>query len=244
MWQWGLAMELGASLALYARGREAWNAWARAMIARRRALVASGAWAWALDSRSDPYPTNQSTADWQNDASAGFSYHEFAEPPNFDGFVFPGFASFVAVKLPRGGSFRSALFCSAAAFNYGNFRAAAAFDDAEFWSEGSFSETKFAGEASFKRCRFVAGDFTPTLRGQLDLSGAAFSTTANFARTRCRRAILAETHFGGPVSFEGASISEMFFLYGTTFRGPVRLHAARLGTVDWSRATFAVPPSR
>lgn len=118
------------------------------------------------------------------------------------------------------------------------------FDDAEFWSEGSFSETEFAGEASLQRCRFVTGDFAPTLQGQLDLSNATFLMAANFAETRCRRAILTETQFAGPVSFEGALISEMFFLDDTTFRGPVRLHRARLGVVDWSKATFAVPPSR
>ena len=74
-------MDPTASLALFARGKNEWNAWAAETVERGRAIVSAGEWAWAFDSRSDPYPTNKVTADYWNDAAAQFSYHQFVDPP-------------------------------------------------------------------------------------------------------------------------------------------------------------------
>jgi hypothetical protein len=188
-------MDLDASLALYAQGREAWNAWAAPMIERRRALVAAGEWAWARDSRADPYPTNEATGSWWNDAAAQFSYHEFTDPPDFGGFVFPGAGLFVTAKFQRGACFREARFRDGACFNFARFGATAEFDAAEFCSSGEFSQTEFLGEVRFDGCRFVRGEFEPTAQGRLDCPDAKFAMPASFTDVRCGAAIFSNAEF-------------------------------------------------
>ncbi|WP_158813878.1 pentapeptide repeat-containing protein [Methylocapsa sp. S129] len=238
-------MDVDASLALHARGKEAWNAWAGSMIDRRRALVAAGQWAWARDSRADEYPTNEATGHWMRAAAAQFSYHEFCDAPDFSGFVFPGAGLFIAAKFPQGARFRAARFRDGACFNFARFGAAVAFDDSEFCSAGSFSRTDFLGAVRFDNCRFVRAEFEPSSDGRIDCSEAKFARPASFAGMRCRAAVFSDAEFAQAVSFEAASFSEMFFLYKTIFRGPVLSRGAQFPyEVDWSQATLAGPHSR
>jgi hypothetical protein len=238
-------MELDASLALYARGKEEWNRWAAQMRERRRALVAAGEWAWSVDSRADPYPTNEATGAWWREAAAQFSYHEFADAADFSGFEFPGVALFVSATLARGGRFRAARFYDGACFNFARFDATAEFSEAQFCSHGSFFETQFLDEAWFEQCRFVAGEFEPTEGGRLDCSNAKFAMPANFAGIGCRAAVFSEAEFTQTVNFDGASFDEMVFLYNTVFRGQVLVRGTRFPyEVDWSDATIAAPPIR
>lgn len=125
-------MDLAETQALFARGRNEWNAWAAATIERGRAIVAAREWAWAFDSRFDPGPTNRATADYWRDAAAIFRYHTFAEPADFSGFVFPSYAGFVAARFPRGACFQGARFGDGAGFDGAWFGATATFDEAEF----------------------------------------------------------------------------------------------------------------
>jgi hypothetical protein len=232
-------MDLAESLALYAEGKEAWNAWAAPMIARRRALVAAGQWAWARDSRSDEYATNAATQNWQQDAAAQFNYHSFDHAPDFGGFVVPGACVFVATKFPAGACFRAAHFLGGACFNYARFGAAAIFEDAEFSSRALFAPSFFDGQARFDNCRFVRGEFEPTDDGRIDCSEAEFAEAASFAAISCDSAVFSDTQFASGVSFEGASFSGMFFISGAVFRGPVLTRGAQFPmAVDWSDATL------
>jgi uncharacterized protein YjbI with pentapeptide repeats len=236
-------MDLEASLALFARGRGQWNAWAEAMIERGRAVVAAGEWRWAFDSRSDPYPTNQPTGNYMRDAAAIFSYHEFADPPDFSGFVFPGYAAFIASKFPCGASFRGTRFGDGAGFNYARFGATAAFDGAAFCSSGSFCCTEFFGEASFRDTRFVRGEFEPSSDGRADFSDAKFAMPVSFADMRCSHAVFSDTAFEQAVDLAGASFAEMFFIYGAKFQGPLLVRGTQFPhPIDWSEATLAAPP--
>lgn len=61
------------TLALFAKGREAWNAWAAEMQAQREALEAAETWSLG-DDRSD---WNDATAEWQDAAAADFREHTF-----------------------------------------------------------------------------------------------------------------------------------------------------------------------
>jgi uncharacterized protein YjbI with pentapeptide repeats len=238
-------MDLGASLTLYASGRKAWNDWAARMTNRRRAMVAAGSWAWALDSRSDPYPTNKETGSWWHEAAAQFSYHDFADPPDFAGFDFPGPALFVAAKFPKGGRFEAARFRDGACFNYASFGAAVEFTDAEFCSYASFCNTDFLGEVRFDHCRFVPAEFEPDERGRLDCTDAKCAMPVSFAGVNCRSAVFSDAEFAQAVSFEGASFGELFFLYQTVFRGRISVRGTRFPhEVDWSQATLATPPIR
>jgi hypothetical protein len=236
-------MDLDASLALYAHGKEEWNAWAAPMIDRRRELVAAGEWAWARDSRADPYPTNEATRSWWHAAAAQFSYHEFADPPDFSGFVFPGAGLFIAAKFPQGARFRAARFRDGACFNFARFSATAEFTASEFCSTGEFSQTEFLGEVRFDGCCFVSGEFEPSSGGRLDCSDAKFAMPASFAEVHCGDAVFSNTEFAHGVTFEKASFSDMFFLYDTIFRGSVLVRGARFPhEVDWSSATLAAGP--
>jgi hypothetical protein len=239
------AMDLRSSLALYARGREAWNAWAETMIEQRRALVATGEWAWALDSRADAYPTNEATRRWWNDAVAQFSYHEFVEPVDFRGFLFPGAGAFVSAKLPQDACFCEVRFCDGACFNFAEFGGAADFTDAEFVSHGHFMNAKFRSELRFDRCRFVAGKFEPTLDGSIDFANATFAMPVSFREVWCGHTNFADAEFAQTVSFAGAAFWSVFFIARAKFGGEVLLQDAWfLADVDWSDATLAIPPTR
>jgi hypothetical protein len=237
-------MNLEESVALYANGREAWNCWAAATVERRHALVTAGQWAWAYDSRADVYPTNDVTQKWWAEAAAQFSYHEFVEPVDFSGFVFPSSGLFIMAKFPLGARFSRAQFLEGACFNYAQFGAAAEFDSAEFRSEAGFSHAEFLAEARFDGCRFSPADGQPAGDGSLDLSSAKFAKACSFVDIRCTgRVVVSETEFSGSANFDGASVESMFFLWATQFRGEASFSGASFpADTDWSDATFAVPP--
>jgi hypothetical protein len=238
-------MDLAASLALFAKGRDEWNAWAAAAIERGRAIVAAGEWGWAFDSRSDPYPTNQTTANYWHDAAAVFSYHTFAEPPDFSGFVFPGYAGFITSKFPRGATFRQTRFGDGVGFNFARFDGAVTFDDAEFRSRGAFYRAEFFGEVSLRDTRFVRGEFEPSMQGQADFSEAKFRMPVSFAGMRCNgNGLFGNTDFAQAVDFAGACFGNMFFIFSAAFHSSILVRGARFPhPVDWSKAKLAVPPT-
>jgi uncharacterized protein YjbI with pentapeptide repeats len=237
-------MNLDESLALHARGREEWNRWAVATRERRDALVAAEQWAWAYDSRADVYPTNEATQKWWSEAAAQFSYHEFVEPVDFSGFVFPSSGLFIMAKFPLGARFSGAQFLDGACFNYAQFGAAAEFDSAEFRSEAGFSHAEFLAEARFDGCRFSPAEGQPAGDGSRDLSSAKFARACSFVDVRCTgRVVVSETEFSGSANFDGASVERMFFLWATQFRGEASFSGACFpADTNWSDATFAVPP--
>jgi uncharacterized protein YjbI with pentapeptide repeats len=237
-------MNLKESLTLYSRGREEWNRWAAATRERRHALVAAGQWAWAYDSRGDVYPTSEATGRWWEEAAAQFSYHEFAAPVDFSGFVFPSHGSFIMAKFPLEARFSTAQFLEGACFNYAQFGAAAEFNNVEFRSEVGFSYAEFLAEARFDGCRFSPAEGDPAGDGSLDLSSAKFAKPCSFVDIRCTgRVVLSETEFSGSANFDGASVDSMFFFWGTQFLGEASFSGARLpAATDWSDANFAVPP--
>jgi len=237
-------MNLEESLALHASGPKEWNRWAAATIDRRDALVAAGQWAWAYDSRADVYPANEATGKWWQEATAQFSYHEFVEPVDFSGFMFPSHGLFVMAKFPQGARFSMAQFLEGASFNYAQFGDAAEFENAEFRSEAGFRSATFLSGARFDGCRFGPAEREPAGDGSLDLSSARFFKPCSFVDIRCTgRVVLTETEFSGSANFDGASVERMFFLWDTRFRGEISFSGARLpADTDWSAATFAVPP--
>ncbi len=75
---------------------------------------------------------------------------------------------------------------------------------------------------------FKEAEFEPTSDGRIDCSDACFAMPASFARIHCRAALLADTRFEQQVSFESATITELFFVHHTRFCGPVSVQNARL----------------
>lgn len=237
-------MDCMASLALFARGRDVWNAWAADMVARGRAIVAAGDWGWSFDSRLDASPTNKVTADYLHDAAALFSYHQFNDAPDFSGFVFPGYAGFIATKFPHGARFCGTRFGDGVGFNFARFGAAVAFDGAEFCSRGDFFRTEFLGEVSFKEARFIRGEFEPSHNARAEFMYTKFAEPVSFENMRCGDAVFSDTQFEKAVDFTGAAIADMFFIGGATFRGPVSVRGTRFArAVDWTDATLSIPPN-
>ena len=70
------------SLALHARGRDAWNVWAKTMSAELRRLVDADLWQWESHQGDDTL-TNPHGQRWIRDSAADFSYHQFSENPDF-----------------------------------------------------------------------------------------------------------------------------------------------------------------
>ena len=111
------------SLALFGRGRAAWNAWVEQRLAERRKLEEAGDWT----GDSDLHEQDITTLAWQDAATADFSGHEFEGMADFSGFVLPGDAQ----------------------FNKATFSGDARFSDAAFSSDALFLKTAFSGEAWF-----------------------------------------------------------------------------------------------
>lgn len=236
-------MDVTASLALYARGRSAWNEWAAKMIERRRAIAAAGDWAWAHDSRTDIYPTNKITADWMRDSAANFNYWGF-DQADFSGFVFPGCAVFVCTKFQGITLFREAQFRDGAGFDFTYFGGDAVFEDVEFCSQGDFTRAVFSGIARFDRCRFIPAEFEPSMGGLASFNNATFRGPASFADMRCDYGVhLSDTHFADAADFDGAVVGKMFFLSSTDFDGRASFRGAQLpSAIGWSKARFAMEP--
>jgi hypothetical protein len=176
-------------------------------------------WAWAYDSRADVYPTNEATQKWWSEAAAQFSYHEFVEPVDFSGFVFPSSGLFIMAKFPLGARFSGAQFLDGACFNYAQFGAAAEFDSAEFRSEAGFSHAEFLAEARFDGCRFSPAEGQPAGDGSLDyrppssperaalsMSGAPAASLSAKPNFRVRQTSTA--HRSNACSFSGLRSSE------------------------------------
>jgi len=238
-------MNKQASLELYASGRSAWNAWAKERSQELLRIVDAGLWQWEI-LQGDANFTNPHAQRWHIDTAADFSYHEFAESPDFSGFVFPGFVGFIAANFPLGARFAGARAIRGACFNYARFGALADFTEAELLSEGSFRGTQFMDEARFERTRFSPAEFEPQMDGHADFSDAKFVGLANFRGAKVAgNAVLADTQFNGPALFDYAVFGRLvYFNEGTKFSGEVSFHNAMLPSdTDFSSGSFARPPA-
>src|SRR5512132_3160141 len=94
------------TLALYARGKDAWNAWAKTMLDQRAEMEAAGT--WAVGARGDP--GNGGTRAWLDTAKADFAGHLFEGRADFDGFLFPGNADFSKARFTNEARFETAMF--------------------------------------------------------------------------------------------------------------------------------------
>lgn len=133
-------MNIQESLALLARGKEAWNAWAQDMLARRQALEDQG----QFRVRNLCEPLNQETSDWQQEAEVNFFRHIFTELVDFSGLIFPGRANFLY-----------ALFLVPVCFHSVRFYGSADFRWSRFQESLTFRRCVFSGTADFSRARIV-----------------------------------------------------------------------------------------
>lgn len=113
------------SLALYERGKEAWNEWAKEMLARRE------------DSEA-----------WKDTAKTDLASHTFQEA-DFSGFIFPGEAQFKGATFPSSVSFDGANFEDTVNFDWAVFEGIASLIEVTFKGNTSFYDTAFRASTWF-----------------------------------------------------------------------------------------------
>jgi hypothetical protein len=166
------------SLALYAKGCDAWNDWAQGMIAQREALKADGAWVESWLSSA----WNEATSDWHEAATADFAGHKFTEDADFKGFLFPSDARFNEAAFSGGVGFDHATFSGRTRFDNATFSGEAWFDMATFSGDARFDNATFSDEAGFERATFSdeAGFYDAIFSGETWFDNATFSGDAWF----------------------------------------------------------------
>ncbi len=165
------------SIALWRQGKEAWNAWANAMLQRQEGLKRSGLW---KTTPAYPFELEQGDSDeaknWFDEARVDFKGVIFDPPDaklqiNFEGFIFPGAVSFAHASFRGNSWFWHAEFRHIALFEQAEFSGIASFAGAVFHNIASFCGALF-NEGTFTRVRFLRrSEFTITrFAGQVDNS--------------------------------------------------------------------------
>ena len=237
-------MDREETLALYGRGREAWNEWAK-----------------SVPARMEPIPTQR----YEDLAEADFSRHTFDTDGFFSGFIFPGRVTFEGAQFTRaarfGGAdfrgdanfedvqcageaeFSDAAFEGAASFRGTTFRCTAAFAAATFGDSATFVGTTFVDDANFDGATFKglatfggAEGFAliPVLRDPQGIGrdanrGATFHKGATFRNARFHRT----------ARFAGTTFRNIAAFAGATFEGDtVFQHAIFEGAANFGQAAF------
>lgn len=191
------------SLALYAKGRDAWNAWANEMLAKKAELEKDGQW------QSDQFEhgVNQETKDWERDSKVDFYGHIFNDKVDFSSFIFPysvnfenatfsshvkftnatfggnaiflnatfsHFTDFIGATFNDSALFYGAIFNEHALFNIAKFGSVSVFDNTTFKVHAMFTKAIFRGNSRFDRAKFTEN---------ADFDGALFENSAVFDDT-------------------------------------------------------------
>ncbi len=168
------------SLALHARGKDAWNAWAQDMLDKKAELEAAG--------------------QWNEAARADFSHHEFEDQVDFSGFLFPGDAGFGGATFSGDAWFVGATFEGVAWFDGAKFKGYAGFDGAKFKGYAGFVGATFEGVAWFDGAKF---------EGRTVFDHATFDKAADFGAIEAKTAFsLANATFRAVPDFIQAHFEE------------------------------------
>lgn len=214
------------SLALFAQGKDAWNAWAAEMLEKRKALEASGEWTPG----GTEFDWNDATRTWHAAAKTEFSEHQFKEMVDFSGFVFPGVAWF-----------DGATFSDRARFYGTTFLGHARFQEATFSSYSEFTKVKFRSHASFGRATFLenTGFSGATFSGDAEFSETTFSSEAKFLQAVFEGFTEFDgTRFKDAADFRAIEGKSVFSLAGATFLAVpnfIQAHFAEAPRLDNSR---------
>ena len=136
------------SMELFEKGEHAWNTWADAKIAEKKALEESGVWI------TNRHLHNKQTSAWHEQTKADFSGIEFQAWADFRSFHFPGHALFQGANFSKGGNFASSEFLHDADFLDSEFGDLCVFAWVTFCGETCFRRAMFKGEARFPHAKF------------------------------------------------------------------------------------------
>jgi uncharacterized protein YjbI with pentapeptide repeats len=220
------------TLALYAQGKDAWNAWAEKMLAERAEMERMGKWAVEKSFLVGVQPDNERTAEWFDAADVDFSKHKFeGQSADFRGWTFPGAATFNGASFLGLTSLDGATFSHLAWFAGARFSGDVWFDGAKFLEDAVFIGATFSEQAIFDLVT-VSGDavFSSAIfAGHVVFDGATFSGDVAFLNAT----------FLGDVSFEGATFAKGTEFTDATLKRNLRFSGAKFeGSADFSRAVF------
>ena len=238
-----------------------WNAWAKALLAERKAMEGDGRWAAEII----PFrlePKNAETRAWMKTAEADFSRclflvrgaegtSEGGAPPvksiqlegdraDFRDFLFPGDARFESATFKGGASFESATFTVCAYFVSATFTGSAYFASANY---ASFVGATFTGYALFQGATFT---------GNTSFNSATFTSAYFVSATFEVGASFVSATFTGDAFFGGARFKQANFMLarfdyatfaGAEFGGRASFEAIRCERgFTMARARFDVVP--
>ncbi len=226
-------MDKEQSLALYAKGTEAWNAWAEKRLAEREALREAGDWVEGQNSAGQS---------WRAMARVDFSDHLFKEDVDFEGFLFPGDTRFNGTTFLEEAWFDRAIIVGPAMFYRATFKGEARFVHTTFKSQARFGGATFNRETVFDGAEFQ-GDARfggVTFKGYSGFSTAIFSGKARFgAATFSGKARFVRATFFGKARFGAATFSDHADFSGAKFNSVARFSAATFSAyAEFSGAQF------
>jgi uncharacterized protein YjbI with pentapeptide repeats len=213
-------MNKDESLALYAQGRDAWNAWAQKQLDQRAEMEKAGTWAATSEGFVDGQ--NDATRAWLAASRANFSEHTFDEPVDFRDIQFPAYvwfdkatftgdAVFAEARFSGTANFRGARFSGVANFRHTVFSDEAWFGDAVFSGDAEFIETTFSKEAWFLKATFEkdAQFEEASFIGPANFGKAIFSADVTLIEARfLQDAWFEKVIFAGDVGCSGAAFSK------------------------------------
>ncbi len=225
--------------ALYQQGKDAWNAWAAEMLAKRKAMEDAGE--WAVD--ESQLAQNEATKEWFEAAEAVFRARDFENIIEFDGIVFPGLADFrfakfleearfIGVHFLAGAHFRDAVFNNNVVFLFVDFYGEADFFETEFRKGAIYKKVKFLGDADFGQAKFLgptqfdqtkfnklAGFYKSIFDKAVFFSNSKFLGNTTFVEARfAGSSILDDADFQGYANFRAVNVESAFWLSNSVFR--------------------------
>ena len=219
-------MDNAQSLALYAQGKDAWNAWASDIRPRRAELKKAG--------------------NWDDAARADFEGHEFDDEVDFRGFIFPGVAGFGEATFTGVAGFVRVTFTGAAGFAGLTFTDDAGFVRVTFTGAAGFAGATFTGAAGFGGATFtgVARFAQSTFCGFTTFAQSTFERGVDFSAIDGKTSFsLAGAHFQDVPDFNQAHFAEAPRLDGFSiapggFKSQM-VAAKKVGFTRWVDLTIA-----
>ena len=227
------------SLALWRQGRDAWNAWAKAMLDRRAEMERDGTWALHRHVFGDEKPDNEATGAWMRDAAADFQAQVFEEPADFSSFLFPGSARFDQATFQQDAGFDSATFSGDAGFYSTTFGGSADFSNLTFSGSVGFSSATFSEDARFNCATFSesggnASFDSATFREYAWFDGTTFGGYAWFGRAIFgREARFGKATFNRDTWFDEATFVGSEKFTSATFSGNARFEETTFEADAW-----------
>ena len=209
------------TIALFFRGREAWNAWAECRLTERKALEHSGQWAQEINAFGAWGPTNEETGAWMEAARADFSFCRFSLAGSVNSAEEEATESIKSISVGTTDiGFSGFIFPSDARFGNTSFGGGVTFENATFRGNVYFGSAKFKNFADFNNCTFCcfAGFLTAIFCGRTAFKDSTFSSTAHFEGTSFQSSTtFVNAKFLGDVSFAGAKVNGTFNMTGACF---------------------------